>query len=140
MMRAAVLGSALAGGAAREVNAQQATTESYQVLLKDGSIAYGRLVRQDADSVVILGLILVLVGEQRNIRWLERADPIAALTVAGIVVWISLRLGKRTVDALARGGAWCRARHETGREPALSVAASSATVPVTVCTVAGWNG
>ncbi|MFB3920194.1 MAG: cation-efflux pump [Terriglobia bacterium] len=53
-----------------------------------------------SSSVVILGLVLVLAGEQWNIYWLERADPIAALVVAGIVVWISLRLGKRTVDAL----------------------------------------
>jgi cation diffusion facilitator family transporter len=53
-----------------------------------------------SSSVVILGLILVYIAEQMNIGWLERADPIAALVVAGIVVWISLRLGKRTVDAL----------------------------------------
>jgi len=53
-----------------------------------------------SSSVVIFGLVLVLVGEQLEIGWLKRADPIAALVVAGIVVWISLRLGKRTVDAL----------------------------------------
>lgn len=40
------------------------------------------------------------IAEQRGIPWLERADPVAALAVAGIVVYISLRLGKRTVDAL----------------------------------------
>lgn len=51
-------------------------------------------------SVVILGLIFVVLAGQTNVRWLRAADPIAALVVAGIVVYISLRLGKRTVDAL----------------------------------------
>lgn len=53
-----------------------------------------------SSSVVILGLILVYVAEQRKIAWLEHADPVAALVVAGIVVYITMRLGKRTVDAL----------------------------------------
>lgn len=51
-------------------------------------------------TVVILGLILVYISQQTNLRWLRNADPAAALVVAGIVVYISLRLGKRTVDAL----------------------------------------
>jgi cation diffusion facilitator family transporter len=53
-----------------------------------------------SSTVVILGLILVYVAEQRNLHWLRDADPVAALVVAGIVVYITLRLGKRTVDAL----------------------------------------
>jgi cation diffusion facilitator family transporter len=53
-----------------------------------------------SSSVVILGLILVYVAEDRKIPWLRNADPIAALVVAAIVVYISVRLGKRTVDAL----------------------------------------
>ena len=53
-----------------------------------------------SSSVVVLGLVLVYISEQRNISWLRNADPVAALVVAGIVVYISLRLGKRTVDAL----------------------------------------
>jgi cation diffusion facilitator family transporter len=53
-----------------------------------------------SSTVVILGLILVYVAEQRNLPWLRDADPVAALVVAGIVVYITLRLGKRTVDAL----------------------------------------
>jgi len=50
--------------------------------------------------VVILGLLLVWVAQERHIGWLRHADPLAALVVAGIVVYISVRLGKRTVDAL----------------------------------------
>lgn len=53
-----------------------------------------------SSSVVVLGLILVYVAEQKKIAWLRNADPIAALVVAGIVIYISMRLGKRTVDAL----------------------------------------
>src|ERR1039458_3962412 len=53
-----------------------------------------------SSTVVILGLILVYISEQGNIHWLRRADPAAALAVAGIIVYISLRLGKKTVDAL----------------------------------------
>jgi cation diffusion facilitator family transporter len=53
-----------------------------------------------SSSVVILGLVLVYIAEQQHIPWLRDADPVAALVVAGIIVYISLRLGKRTVDAL----------------------------------------
>jgi cation diffusion facilitator family transporter len=53
-----------------------------------------------SSSVVILGLLLVYVADQQGIAWLRKADPIAALIVAGIIVYISMRLGKRTVDAL----------------------------------------
>lgn len=51
--------------------------------------------------VVILGLVLVLVGDltgQQAI--LGKADAIAALFVALIVVKVSVDLGKRTIDAL----------------------------------------
>lgn len=53
-----------------------------------------------SSTVVILGLVLVYVAQQTNLRWLQSADPAAALVVAGIIVYISLRLGKKTVDAL----------------------------------------
>lgn len=50
--------------------------------------------------VVIFGLLGVLAAQRWQLTWLKNADPIAALVVAGIVVWISVQLGKRTVDAL----------------------------------------
>jgi cation diffusion facilitator family transporter len=53
-----------------------------------------------SSGVVILGLILVYVAQRDSIKWLRAADPIAALVVAGIVIYVSVRLGKRTVDAL----------------------------------------
>src|ERR1700757_393278 len=51
-------------------------------------------------GVVVLGLILVLVGRTYRIQWLADADPIAALFVAGVVVSVSWRLARRTIDAL----------------------------------------
>jgi len=53
-----------------------------------------------SSSVVILGLALVLAGRQFHIAWMRVADPLAALFVAGIVVSVSWRLARQTVDAL----------------------------------------
>ena len=53
-----------------------------------------------SSAVVILGLVFVLVGRVYSVRWLSRADPIAALVVACIVVYVSSRLGRQTIDAL----------------------------------------
>jgi cation diffusion facilitator family transporter len=51
-------------------------------------------------GVVVLGLLLVLAGRAYHIEWLRDSDPIAALFVAGVVVSVSWRLARRTVDAL----------------------------------------
>lgn len=53
-----------------------------------------------SSSVVVLGLLLVLLGRTYGIDWLQDADPVAALAVAGIVVYVSWRLARKTVDAL----------------------------------------
>ena len=53
-----------------------------------------------SSSVVILGLLLVMAGRKLGIDWLRDADPVAALVVAGIVVHVSWRLARKTVDAL----------------------------------------
>ena len=51
-------------------------------------------------GVVVVGLVLVWVGRTYHISWLADADPIAALFVAGVVVSVSWRLARRTIDAL----------------------------------------
>src|SRR6201998_3882103 len=51
-------------------------------------------------GVVVLGLLLVLLGRTYQIDWLRDADPGAALFVAAVVVSVSWRLPRRTVDAL----------------------------------------
>jgi cation diffusion facilitator family transporter len=53
-----------------------------------------------SSSVVILGLVLVTIGERFNVGWLRVADPLAALAVAGVVVNVSWRLARQTMDAL----------------------------------------
>jgi cation diffusion facilitator family transporter len=53
-----------------------------------------------SSAAVIAGLAMVALAGYWNIRWLRAADPAAALVVAGLIVYISVRLGKRTVDAL----------------------------------------
>jgi cation diffusion facilitator family transporter len=51
-------------------------------------------------SVVILGVALAWVGQRTGVSWLRYADPVAALAVAGVVIWVAARLGRRTAEAL----------------------------------------
>ena len=53
-----------------------------------------------SSAVVIVGLALVLAGRQYSQPWLAKADAIAALCVACIVVYVSWRLARQTIDAL----------------------------------------
>jgi len=53
-----------------------------------------------SSGVVVLGLLLVMLGRRNGIEWLRDADPIAALAVASIVIWVSSRLARKTIDAL----------------------------------------
>lgn len=50
--------------------------------------------------VVIVGVGLVWAGEAWNLPALVYADALAGLAVAGVILWVGSRLGKRTVDAL----------------------------------------
>ncbi len=53
-----------------------------------------------SSGVVVAGLVLVLLGRRFGIGWLRDADPVAALFVAGVVVYVSSRLARKTIDAL----------------------------------------
>lgn len=53
-----------------------------------------------SSTVVLFGLLMVLISKRTGIHWLAQADSLAALAVAGIVIWISIRLGKKTIDDL----------------------------------------
>jgi cation diffusion facilitator family transporter len=56
-----------------------------------------------SSAVVLGGLALVLVGRKffpGQSAFLNRADAVAALAVAFIVLFVSYRLGKRTIDVL----------------------------------------
>lgn len=53
-----------------------------------------------SSAVVILGLALVMAGRKYHVGWMRQADPVAALFVAGVVVYVSWRLARKTIDAL----------------------------------------
>jgi cation diffusion facilitator family transporter len=54
-----------------------------------------------SSSVVIVGLAAVKAGDWwPQLLFLRNADAIAALGVSALVVWVSVRLGRRTLDAL----------------------------------------
>jgi cation diffusion facilitator family transporter len=53
-----------------------------------------------SSAVVILGLMVVMAGRHFSQPWLFKADPIAALFVACIVVYVSSRLARQTIDTL----------------------------------------
>ena len=50
--------------------------------------------------VVLLGLAGVLLAKILDQPWMQKADAVAALGVAMIVIWISIRLGRRAIDDL----------------------------------------
>jgi cation diffusion facilitator family transporter len=53
-----------------------------------------------SSAVVILGLLLVQFGHSFGIGWMRTADPLSALVVAGVVIYVSSRLARKTIDAL----------------------------------------
>ncbi|MGE5325090.1 MAG: cation-efflux pump [Actinomycetota bacterium] len=53
-----------------------------------------------SSGVVVFGLALVWAGEHWHVSWLIKADPIAALVVSGVIVYVSSRLARQTIDAL----------------------------------------
>ena len=57
-----------------------------------------------SSGVVILGLALVAAGRHLGVPALQKADPIATLFVAGVVISVSWRLARQTIDALLDAG------------------------------------
>jgi divalent metal cation (Fe/Co/Zn/Cd) transporter len=53
-----------------------------------------------SSAVVIVGLLAVLVARETGLAWLGLADTVAACVVAVIVLLLSFRLGRRSVDVL----------------------------------------
>jgi len=53
-----------------------------------------------SSGVVVLGLLLVLLGDKFQRPWLDKADSIAALVVSVVIVYVSWRLARQTIDAL----------------------------------------
>jgi len=53
-----------------------------------------------ASLAVMLGLAATYTGERFALPWLEYADPIAAILVAGVILRVSWRLARLTIDTL----------------------------------------
>src|SRR3954453_1609014 len=53
-----------------------------------------------SSAVVVIGLTVVAVGRKYGISWVQAADPISALFVAGFTLYVSSRLARQTIDAL----------------------------------------
>jgi cation diffusion facilitator family transporter len=53
-----------------------------------------------SSSVVIGGLFLVTLSNWLGVGWLAKADAVAAMGVAGIVVYVSVQLGRKTIADL----------------------------------------
>jgi cation diffusion facilitator family transporter len=53
-----------------------------------------------SSSVVILGLGCVVLSRSLGIPWLIKADAVAALAVAGVSLWVSIQLGKKSINDL----------------------------------------
>jgi cation diffusion facilitator family transporter len=54
-----------------------------------------------SSAVVIAGLFVVFLTTHFKLpAWLGQADAVAALGVSAIVIWVSLRLARETIDAL----------------------------------------
>jgi cation diffusion facilitator family transporter len=53
-----------------------------------------------ASLAVMLGLAATFAGVRYSLPWLEYADPIAAIVVSGVILQVSWRLARQTVDAL----------------------------------------
>jgi cation diffusion facilitator family transporter len=53
-----------------------------------------------SSSVVLFGLLLVFLARRLQLPWLAQADAVAALAVAGIVIYVSIRMGRRTIADL----------------------------------------
>lgn len=49
---------------------------------------------------VLVGLVATFVGARMNIPVLELADPVAAIIVSGIILHVTWRLARRTIDTL----------------------------------------
>jgi divalent metal cation (Fe/Co/Zn/Cd) transporter len=48
----------------------------------------------------MFGMVCAWLGQRFAAEWLFYADPLAALFVAAVIIWVGSRLGKRTLDAL----------------------------------------
>ena len=53
-----------------------------------------------SSAAVFFGLLTAFAGARLHVSALEYADPIAALVVAAVILWVTYRLARQTIDSL----------------------------------------
>ncbi|MFC6644853.1 cation-efflux pump [Granulicella cerasi] len=93
-----VLGCSIAVDLTRSRALHKAAKEHQSEALEADAIHFGTDIW--SASAVMLGLACSYIGQRFGIAALDFADPIAALIVAGIILFVTLRLARITIDSL----------------------------------------
>lgn len=93
-----VLGLSIAVDFTRSRALHRAASQHRSEALEADAIHFGTDIW--SASAVLVGIAAAFVGKRYNIRALELADPIAALIVAAIILSVTWKLGRRTIDSL----------------------------------------
>jgi cation diffusion facilitator family transporter len=83
---------------ARSRNLHRVAKEHRSEALEADALHFGTDIW--SSSAVLVGLLASYIGERFHIRPLEYADPVAALAVSVIIVIVTWRLARQTIDSL----------------------------------------
>lgn len=83
---------------ARSRALQRAAAEHRSEALAADAVHFGTDIW--SASAVLVGLVATFAGQRYHVHALDYADPIAALIVAVIILWVTWRLTRATVDSL----------------------------------------
>lgn len=76
----------------------KAAREAHSQALEAEALHFGTDIW--AGTAVLIGLAAAYLGERMQVRWLELADPAAALIVSVIILKVTATLARETMDAL----------------------------------------
>ncbi|HEY5328515.1 MAG TPA: cation diffusion facilitator family transporter [Acidobacteriaceae bacterium] len=82
----------------RSRNLHRVAHEQRSQALEADALHYGTDIW--SSLAVLIGLLAAFAGERYNIPFLEYADPVAALAVSVIIVVVTWRLARQTIDSL----------------------------------------
>jgi cation diffusion facilitator family transporter len=93
-----VLGLSILVDFTRSRNLHRVALEHHSDALEADALHFGTDIWSSA--AVFVGLLASFAGERLHIPALEYADPVAALVVAAIILWVTTRLARQTLDSL----------------------------------------
>ncbi|MEO6802525.1 MAG: cation diffusion facilitator family transporter [Granulicella sp.] len=94
----AVLLLSIAVDYTRSRNLHRVAREHSSEALEADAIHFGTDIW--SSFAVLLGLSATFLGQHWQLTWLELADPVAAIVVSAIILQVSWRLARRTIDTL----------------------------------------